>query len=706
MTRKLAGFGLAFALAELAAAYWPPLALWLTAAFAFLVLLVHRLRFGRLPPWLPVLAGLAAGVAWFGIYHAVIIAPQLAWSGQTVHCTGVVETDAETSYMDGMVRATLCLEQIDGEPANVRAYCTAFPGAAAGERFEADLVLTALGQDRYRAARYADGCYLNAEYAGAYIRLGQSMAPRFLLYELRMDLSAVLRTWLPRRLDGIAAAILLGDRAHLDESTEQAFRSAGVSHLLSVSGLHLSMLCGLFHAGRKRRSLYRPFLALQGIVVLFYMALTGFPVSVVRAGIIYLVALCGYALRQPPDLLTSLGAAAVLIGMQNACAPCDLGFQLSFCGVLGVQLAAAMLARPKRRLMMSKTQTESEKRTPWSLRALQVGLWLVETVSTAAFATLATLPSLLCAGLTVSGVAVLTNLLVVWALEPALILGILVLVFAALPPLAPCMHMGSLLLAVWLRGMDEIINWCAGLPGANLDLPRGYTLLVLAVLGILALAFRARGCLRWYPLAGVLCAVLGIWLGVRFSEDVVRVALVGTAGNACVVVTQGQSAILFFRGGASNLNAAEEYLLQTGVRQTAAVFDLRTEPSVLDFGATELYVLEEQEDRWTSCEVGGMNVDCGHAGSGNLAVLDVAGYHIAVPAGSWRDDKTISVDLLCAAASMPQGIEAQTVLTNSAAPRWLETCGQEAVYTGIDPVAVLRPGRSIVFEGVTELVVQ
>lgn len=704
MTRKLAGFGLAFALAELAAAYWPPSALWLTAAFIFLALLVYRLRSGRFPPWLPVLAGLAAGFAWALLYHATVIASQLELSGQTVHCTGVVETDAETSYMDGMVRATLRLDQIDGERTDVRVYCTAFPGATVGERFEADLLLNTLEQDRYRAARYADGCYLNAEYAGAYVRLEPSRAPRFLLYELRMDLSATLRTWLPRRLGGVAAAVLLGDRTHLDESSEQAFRSAGVSHLLSVSGLHLSMLCGLFRLGRRRRSLYRPFLALQGAAVLFYMALTGFPVSVVRAGIIYLVALCGYALRQPPDLLTSLGTAAVLIGLQNACAPCDLGFQLSFCGVLGVQLAAAVMRRPRRRL--SEALADPKQETALRVRLLAAGLKTAEVVLCAAFATVATLPSLLGAGLPVSGVAVLTNLLVVWALEPLLVLGILVLAFAAVPPLAPCMRMGSLLLAVWLRGMDAVVSWCAGLPGANLALPRSYTLLVLAVLAMLALLFRSCNALRWYPLAGALCVAAGIWLGIAFDRDVVRVALVGTSGNACVVVTNRTEAILFFRGGSSNLNEVKQYLQENGGRRIDTVFDLRQDAQAMDFGTEKVYCLDDQTDRMVCRQAGGLTVDCYHTGDGNVAVLDVEGYHIAIPTGSWSAQDPLTVDLVCAAASLPQSVRSNTVLTNTAAPRWLEQCGTRLLYTGNEPVAVLRPGRSITFEGVTKLAVQ
>ena len=67
------------------------------------------------------------------------------------------------------------------------------------------------------------------------------------------------------------------------------------------------------------------------------------PVSVSRAGIVLLVALVGDFFLLPPDLLTSTSFAAILMGLQNAYAPCDLGFQLSFCAVLGVQAAAALV---------------------------------------------------------------------------------------------------------------------------------------------------------------------------------------------------------------------------------------------------------------------------------------------------------------------------------------------------------------------------
>ena len=65
-------------------------------------------------------------------------------------------------------------------------------------------------------------------------------------------------------------------------------------------------------------------------------------------GLMFAVALAGDFLLLPFDLLTATGFAAILMGLQNAYAPCDIGFQLSFCAVLGVQAAAALTRAEER----------------------------------------------------------------------------------------------------------------------------------------------------------------------------------------------------------------------------------------------------------------------------------------------------------------------------------------------------------------------
>ena len=240
--------------------------------------------------------------------------------------------------------------------------------------------------------------------------------------------------------------MLLADKSHLEDAVQQAFRAAGVSHLLAVSGLHLALLCGLLGFGRRWR-FYKPLILLRGAAALFYLLLTGAPVSVLRAGLVLAAALAGEFLLQPVDLLTSTGFAAVLMGLQNAYAPCDIGFQLSFCAVLGVQAAAA-LAEAEQRAAQSRPA------------ALRLVCRLAEPVQTAALASLATLPVLVAHGMSASFVGIVCNVLVVWMLQPALQMGILLLIFSAVPFLLPLVNLTGLTLSLWLKAMLGIVVRC------------------------------------------------------------------------------------------------------------------------------------------------------------------------------------------------------------------------------------------------------
>lgn len=716
MKRKLAGFGLAFAVAELALAYLPPLAVLLTAAFAILAAAARSLRRRHLPGYLPIWLGLVCGIAWFSVYRAVAVAPRLALAGKTVQVTAVVETDAEPAFAEGMLRGTLRFVEIDGKPADLRVYCMNFPGVAPGEQFEATFTLSEQPKDRYRMGQYARGNFLRAEYLDGYSPEKPSRALRFRLYELRQALSRRLRLYLPRELGGIEAAMLLGDRGQLTQSVEDCFRMAGVSHLLSISGLHFSMLCGLFllGPGAQRRRYCRPYLVLQAAVLLFYMALTGFPVSVVRAGVIYLVSLLGYAFVQPSDLLTSLGIAALAIGLQNGYAPCDIGCQLSFCGVLGVQLGAALGRWQRAKLLPEESLRDAKgRRKPLTApqRALDLLLKFAEGIETALFAAAATLPSLLAHGLAASGVSVLANLLVVWMLRPALVLGLAVLAFSVLPWLYPCMRMTSLLLSVWLNWMNRLIGWCAALPVASVYLPRRYTLFVLALLGALAYLFWVRRRMVWYLPIGAFCLAVAVGLGAWGQRDVIRVVMVGTAGNACTVVTQNGRAVVFFRGGASNLQAVEDYLAEGGAPDWVATVDLRQDPHALAFPAETCYTLDDLPLGSTALALpGGWGLDCVRTGEGNLAVLDLSGYHIAFGAGRVDLAESVAVDLFCAGGTLPEDLRPRSILSNASgatAEKLAADAPPDAkLYTGDTPAAVIRPGRSVIFEEVEPVALQ
>lgn len=295
MTRKLAGFGLAFALAELAAAYLPPLASLLTAALfisLFLFAAFTQRRAARFA--LPAVAGLLAGLVWSAAYQLAVVKPAQSLAGQTYACTAIVQPDAETSWQPGNVRATLLITRLDGRKTSLKVYCTDLPYSEAGDIITGQFQLQPLRADSYRMSRYAKGTWLGASYQADYIWQGTSDALPYRLYHLRQAFAKRLTTYLPQNLAGVEAAMLLGEKSELTDEWSDTFRTAGIAHLLSVSGLHVALLCGLFAMGQGRRSRFSvPLVLLQIAVLLLYMGLTGLPFSVFRAGVMFLIMLVG-----------------------------------------------------------------------------------------------------------------------------------------------------------------------------------------------------------------------------------------------------------------------------------------------------------------------------------------------------------------------------------------------------------------------------
>ena len=681
MKRNLAWFALGFALAELAAANLPPLVCVPAAAlFAFAVFGLRK-RSLHIPA-----LGAVCGFVYFAVFAALFVRPVQAMAGQTVTAAVTVQTDAEAAYEAYHMRGTLLITELDGKPAHIRVQCSDFPAAEAGERFTAKFSLHTLKNDRYRLAKQSDGVYLRADYIGKYVPLPASRHPVFGLYRLRQQGNAALKRRIPSDLAALISAMLLGDTTRLSDADRNAFAAAGVSHLLAVSGLHVALLAGLIFP-RKRRFAHAA-LAVQAGVIIGYMLVTGLPVSVLRAGLVFLLAILGHRFLQPVDLLTSTGAAALLLGLQNAYMPCDLGFQLSFCAVLGVQCAAYLAKRLKNRL---------------PARIFK----LTSAAMTAALASLFTLPILVAHGMTISAVGILGNLLTLPLMRYLLLLGLAVLGLSCLPFLAPLSHMASFLLALLLKLLRCIVFFCASLPGARLLLPACYTLFVLGVLAILAIVYYFADSLRLYPPAALCCAALAVFMGVRMQRDVVTVALVGTAGNPCAVITQNGQAAVVFRGGASNRRAVKNYLARHGEPACTLAVDLRAAPDDIGLAADRTVNAAAQTVPARYEVLDGLTLDLYHKGSSSLAVLEAGERHIALMSGSIKLDTPVQVDVLCAAGALSDSVQAETILFTSESPRWLADADAAQLYYGSDtPAVVLRPGAAMIFEEAKPYAVQ
>jgi ComEC/Rec2-related protein len=135
----------------------------------------------------------------------------------------------------------------------------------------------------------------------------------------------------------LSSALLLGNRHLLSDVTTRDFSRAGVSHILALSGLHMSIIMGAAMFILSRIVSNRKLLAvILSLCALFYLALTGFSVSATRSVLMLLIVYLGMMVKGVTDSLTSLSIAGVIIVFISPASILDPAFWMSFCATLGI----------------------------------------------------------------------------------------------------------------------------------------------------------------------------------------------------------------------------------------------------------------------------------------------------------------------------------------------------------------------------------
>ena len=141
-------------------------------------------------------------------------------------------------------------------------------------------------------------------------------------------------------------AMLLGEKSGLKKEQKELYQSGGISHILAISGLHISLVGMLLYRFLRKKKRSYPFSALvSGSCMVVYGLLTGFGVSAKRAVFMFLVYLGAELLGETYDVVSALALSGLLILAEQPLQLFQCGFQLSFLSVGAVALVYPALQK-------------------------------------------------------------------------------------------------------------------------------------------------------------------------------------------------------------------------------------------------------------------------------------------------------------------------------------------------------------------------
>ncbi len=386
---------------------------------------------------------------------------------------------------------------------------------------------------------------------------------RVWVFRARLALSSELRKHLPVKQGGFAAAIIVGDRSFVDQTSLKHLRRANLAHLLAISGLHMGLMTGVVFALIRvglalipRYALRLPAKKIAAVFAIFvglsYLVLSGASVATQRAFVMVAMMLGAILIDRLAISLRAVAMAAIIIltiWPENLLEP---GFQMSFAATI----ALVVVFRGLKNVRWWKAMYHGRWRYIQPLVGL-IGSSLVAGAATAPFAAyhfnqvahyglIANVISLPLMSLIVMPCAVLAGVLWPVGLHGVALWG-----------------MG--------QGISAILNmaeWVSGLGGAVSLVPQAppYALMVFVVGTIVLILFRRT--VRLFGIPVVMAAVLLWTQGHR--PDV----LVTGNGRLVGVMQDGERALNRKRG---NGFAARSWLENDGLFfdqiKSAALFE-------------------------------------------------------------------------------------------------------------------------------------
>lgn len=367
-------------------------------------------------------------------------------------------------------------------------------------------------------------------------------------------------------------AILTGDRTMLNEETYlfSTLATTGAAHIVAVSGMHVAFLVGFIQLllGKRRGAN-----VICILIIIAFMAMTGFAASVVRAGIMQIVMLCGAILRRDYDDITSLSLALLILLAINPVSIKNGGLQLSFAATFGIIIFGNKVYAVVSAPFAKGKKLHSLYKHAVSRKILN---FICASLASSFGALIFTLPITAVMFGYVSVIAPLMNIIILWAVTLAFSIGIVsvILGFVFLHAGALIAYIPAVLAEYIARAASAISKFPFAAVYTSSVYIRIWLIFMYAQVALFCFV-KCRGKLVVFVLSNIF--VLACCIGLSYIEGAasdltVSVLDVGQ-GQSILLASEGQTVIVDC-GGSLGTNAgdiAAEHLAALGENHLDAI---------------------------------------------------------------------------------------------------------------------------------------
>lgn len=371
-----------------------------------------------------------------------------------------------------------------------------------------------------------------------------------LLWKIRKASAQLLHGVFSKEDASVLSTMLLGEKSTLMSETRNLYKDAGILHILSISGLHISFLgMGLYRILRKCRIPISYACFISGFLMLAYGFMVGMPVSALRAIGMFLIRLLGIVLKRTYDMLTALFLCASITVISRPHILYHTGFLLSYLAVLAILVIVPVMMPPLK------------KEYRW-----------VNGLITSLSISIFTLPVQLYFFYEVPLYSPIFNLVILPLTGFIMAGGLLCLPLQLVAP--PLARVVALIVHILLSTISKGAGLFCSLPGAMWIPGKPSPVQIIIYYGIILVLMCLKK-LQYRFKIGLLCGAVLI-LTVRFDRGL-SVTFLDVGQGDCAVVRLPQGQVWLIDGGSSTVSEVgtyrvEPFLKSRGIAVLDAVF--------------------------------------------------------------------------------------------------------------------------------------